>query len=152
MDTSLWTETPAERQQRLADEVSGKRRRAVNADPDALDEGKQLEFKKRRKYDEEVRRGVEEYTVSFNSQTRMRVILIIVKKMNRGSALLEQHASKSKSDGKNKEDDGPPVIWDHSRDMALSGRLMDDKSRDKLIRDSKGLGDRFGSGKSGGFL
>jgi hypothetical protein len=36
--------------------------------------------------------------------------------------------------------------------MALSGRLMDDKSRDKLIQDARGLSDRFGTGKSGGFL
>jgi Protein of unknown function (DUF3752) len=38
-------------------------------------------------------------------------------------------------------------IWDHSRDMALSGRLMDDKTRGKIITDAKGLGDRFGSSK-----
>ncbi len=57
---SLWTETPAERQQRLADEVSGKRRRAVNADPDAEDE---VDARKRKRYDAEVRKGVEEYTV-----------------------------------------------------------------------------------------
>jgi hypothetical protein len=63
VDTSLWTETPAERQARLADEVSGKRRRAVNADPD-MDESKQLAAQKRRKYEQEVRKGVEEHTVS----------------------------------------------------------------------------------------
>ena len=60
VDSSLWTETPAERQQRLADEVSGKRRRAVNAEPDAGDD---LDARKRRKHEEDVRRGVEEYTV-----------------------------------------------------------------------------------------
>ena len=57
---SLWTETPAERQQRLADELSGKRRRAVNADPDAEDD---VDARKRRRYDEEVRKGVDAYTV-----------------------------------------------------------------------------------------
>lgn len=62
VDTSLWTETPAERQARLADEVSGKRRRAVNADPE-LDEEKQLEARKRRRYEEEIRKGVDEHTV-----------------------------------------------------------------------------------------
>jgi hypothetical protein len=36
--------------------------------------------------------------------------------------------------------------------MALSGRLMDDKQRERIIKDSRGLGDRFGSGKSGSFL
>ena len=63
VDTSLWTETPAERQQRLADEVAGKRRRAVNADPDALDESAELEARKRRRHDEEIRQGVNEYSV-----------------------------------------------------------------------------------------
>ena len=60
VDNSLWTETPAERQQRIADEVSGKKRRAANApdeepDPDAV---------KRMKRDEEIRREVEAHTVS----------------------------------------------------------------------------------------
>lgn len=36
--------------------------------------------------------------------------------------------------------------------MALAGRLMDEKSRNKVLADAKGLGDRFGTGKSGGFL
>ncbi len=58
VDNSLWTETPAEKQQRLADEVMGKRRRAADPDPEG-------DEKKRRKKDEEnVRRGVEEYNVS----------------------------------------------------------------------------------------
>lgn len=60
-DTSLWTETPAERQQRLADEVSGRKRRAVNAEP--VEEA--IDGKKKRRMDEEIRRGVDEYTVRF---------------------------------------------------------------------------------------
>ena len=62
VDNSLWTETPAERQQRLADEVAGKRRRAVNADPEADPEAIE-EGRKKRRYDEEIRKGVDEYTV-----------------------------------------------------------------------------------------
>ncbi|KAL4254929.1 GPALPP motifs-containing protein 1-like protein [Abortiporus biennis] len=133
VDTTLWTETPAERQQRLADEVSGKRRRIVNADPDSLADEDHDARKKRRK-EEEVRRGVEEYT-----------------RKNRGGALVEQHSSKLATDPKDKEE-GPPVIWDHSRDMGVGGRLMDDKTRDKFIKEARGLGDRFGTGRSGGFL
>jgi len=137
VDNSLWTETPAERQQRLADEVSGKKRRKVNADPDLGNEEEEAEKAKRRKRDDDVRRGVEEYT-----------------KKNRGGTLIDQYASKGSKDKKKdgEKDEGPPVIWDHGRDMALSGRLMDDKSRDKMIKDARGLGDRFGTGKSGGFL
>ena len=65
----------------------------------------------------------------------------------RGPSLIEQHSSGKK--GEEKKDSG---IWDHSRDMGLGGRLMDDDKRNKLIRESRGLGYRFGSGKSGGFL
>ncbi|KAI0662363.1 hypothetical protein C8Q70DRAFT_957809 [Cubamyces menziesii] len=131
-DRSLWTETPAERQQRIADEVAGKRRRAVDVDPtDDTD----IDARKRRKYEEEVRRGVEEHT-----------------KKVRGPTLLERHertsAVKEAEKARNGEEDEPPVIWDHGRDMALGGRLMDDKTRDKFIREARGLGDRFGSGKS----
>ena len=56
---------PAERQQRLADEVAGKRRRAVNADPEADPEAIE-EARKKRRYDEEIRKGVDEYTVGLH--------------------------------------------------------------------------------------
>lgn len=68
--SSLWTETPAERQQRLADEVAGKRRRIENSDPEAT-RGEDLERAKRRKAEEDVRRGVDEHTVSHLSHVRM---------------------------------------------------------------------------------
>ncbi|KAH9920322.1 uncharacterized protein B0H18DRAFT_881187 [Fomitopsis serialis] len=131
-DASLWTETPAERQQRIADEVAGKRRRVT--DVSALNPEEERELRKKRRYEEEVRKGVEEHT-----------------KKVRGGTLVDRHARTSTSKEKD-DDDELPVIWDHSRDMALSGRLVDDKTRDKVIREARGLGDRFGSGKSGGFL
>jgi hypothetical protein len=53
---------------------------------------------------------------------------------------------------KKEEDPKSNAIWDHGRDMSLGGRLMDDNTRNKMVRDAKGLGDRFGTGKSGGFL
>ncbi len=62
MENNLWTETPAERQQRLADEVSGKRRRAVNAD-NSMSAEEALEARKRQKMDESIRKGVDEHTV-----------------------------------------------------------------------------------------
>lgn len=59
-DMSLWTETPAERQQRLADEVSGKKRRVTDAPAD----DEEASAKRRRKQEEAfIRKGVEEYTV-----------------------------------------------------------------------------------------
>jgi len=46
----------------------------------------------------------------------------------------------------------PGAIWDHARDMALGGRLMDEKDRRRIIQDSRGLSDRFGASKGGSFL
>ncbi|ESK86473.1 hypothetical protein Moror_9878 [Moniliophthora roreri MCA 2997] len=131
-DMSLWTETPAERQQRLADEVSGKKRKAVNAEPTISPE-EAMEARKRRKRDEVIRQSVLDHT-----------------KNVRGGALVDTHAKSMEKD--DKEDPNAKAIWDHSRDMSIGGRLMDDSQRNKLIRDARGLGDRFSTGKSGGFL
>ena len=74
----------------------------------------------------------------------------------RGASLIEQHerttSAKEAEKARSGETDEPPAFWDRDRDMALGGRLMDDKTRNKFISEAKGLGDRFGSGKSGGFL
>ncbi|KAG1894754.1 uncharacterized protein F5891DRAFT_1130850 [Suillus fuscotomentosus] len=128
--SSLWTETPAERQQRLADEVAGRKRRAANAPP----EEDSHDTAKRRRRDEEIRRGVDEHT-----------------RKARGSALVESHLEREKEEEKHIQSE-PSVIWDHERDMSLGGRLMDDKQRQKMLRDAKGLGERFGSGRNGSFL
>ncbi|KAF9649083.1 hypothetical protein BDM02DRAFT_3114437 [Thelephora ganbajun] len=128
IDTTLWTETPAERQQRLADELSGKKRRKENSEvPD--DGGRDaLEARKRRKTEDEIQKVVAEHN-----------------RKNRPESLLQMHAkTQETSQPKSKEDE---PIWDHSRDMALSGRLLDEKSRGKIIADSAGLSDRFGSSK-----
>lgn len=80
-----------------------------------------------------IRKGVEEHT-----------------KKRRGAALVDQHATNKKDKGDDEKE--VPGIWDHSRDMGLGGRLMDDDKRKKMLQEAKGLGDRFGSGKGGGFL
>ncbi|KAF5373541.1 hypothetical protein D9758_000843 [Tetrapyrgos nigripes] len=132
IDSSLWTETPAERQQRLADEVSGKKRKAVNAE-DTISPEEAAEAQKRQRRDKMIRHGVEQHTRNV-----------------RGAALVDAHTKSLKS--KPEDDPKANVIWDHGRDMALGGRLMDDGSRNKMIKDAKGLGERFSSGRSGGFL
>ena len=71
VDNTLWTETPAEKQQRLADEVMGKRRRAENADPDQEGDEEE-EGAKRRKREAELQRQVEEHTV------RSGIILVFI--------------------------------------------------------------------------
>jgi len=55
------------------------------------------------------------------------------------------HAKNEETSQPKSKKDEP--LWDHSRDMALSGRLLDEKSRSKIIADSAGLSDRFGSSK-----
>lgn len=62
---NLWTETPAERQQRIADEVAGKKKRAANADPDADLHGNAEDNRRKRRRDEELRKVVEEHNVRF---------------------------------------------------------------------------------------
>lgn len=147
-DSSLWTETPAERQQRLADEVSGKKRRVTDA---PVDENEDAKAKKRRRKAEEefIRHGVEEHTVCFYYITcQINYIDFYFQRKQRGAALVDQHATVAKKP----ETTEVPGVWDHSRDMGLGGRLMDDEKRSKMLKEAKGLGDRFGSGKSGGFL
>lgn len=148
LDSSLWTETPAERQQRLADEVSGRKRRATNAEPEEDPD----DAKKRRRRDAEIRKGVDEHTVGFLTLPTLLITDAAIQQRNaRGAALVDAHHDREPH--KRKDEDEPlPGIWDHSRDMSLGGRLMDDTQRQKMLRDAKGLGDRFGTGKSGGFL
>ena len=68
VDSSLWTETPAERQQRLADEVAGKRRRAEEQEVDLAERGGDArERERKRRRDEEIRAGVDEYTVCLST-------------------------------------------------------------------------------------
>lgn len=128
--------------------MSGKKKRASNADPT---EDEALEARKKRKIDEEIRRGVEEHTVS----CRNCICFVFVSDVGepqrkvRGSTLIDLHSKTSKKD---EEDEKPMGIWDHGRDMSLGGRLMDDSTRNKMLRDARGLGDRFGTGTSGGFL
>lgn len=148
-DNTLWTETPAERQQRIADEVAGKKRRAVDvANEEALGIGPS-DRKRSKREEESIRKGVDEYTVGFSSTCfQTTADFVALKQKLRGPSLVQQHSSKT-GDG---DDESEKAIWDHSRDMSLGGRLMDDHKRNQMIREAKGLGDRFGSGKGGSFL
>ena len=84
------------------------------------------------------------------------LIVPVPQKKTRGPSLLKQHervsAAKEAEKKRQGDEDEPPAFWDHGRDMAVGGKLLDDKSRNKFISEARGLGDRFGSGKSGGFL
>ncbi len=78
--------------------------------------------------------------------------------------MLDKHA-KAKAEGKGEKDG--PVIWDHDRDMGITGRLLSDNERQVKIRwvsriiakcfadesgsEAKGLNDRFGHSKRGAY-
>ncbi|KAF7293932.1 hypothetical protein HMN09_01190400 [Mycena chlorophos] len=128
--STLWTETPAERQQRLTDEVAGKKRRLANSSAGPSRE-EDLEARKRARVDAELRESVAEHT-----------------RRTRGAALVDMHTAA----GKGSEKDGEPkAIWDRDRDMGVGGRLMDSEKRNKMIKEAKGLGDRFSTGRTGGY-
>lgn len=61
--SNLWTETPQERMQRIADEVNGVKRRAVNATEE--DKEDKRVAKRRKRAEEEVRAAVDNYNVRF---------------------------------------------------------------------------------------
>ncbi|KAL1410944.1 hypothetical protein Q8F55_001887 [Vanrija albida] len=128
-DQTVWTETPAQKAQRLADEVAGiKRKKDARPDVDAEDE---VERKRRRERDREIRKGVEKHNTS-----------------TRGASLLEQH-QKKKAAGPDEDDFQP--IWDREKHMGVTGRLLTDQERSQKIRDARGLNDRFGHGKGGAY-
>ncbi|WVQ75363.1 hypothetical protein IAR50_004982 [Cryptococcus sp. DSM 104548] len=129
IDSSVWTETPAEKAQRIADEVAGVKRKKDKAGDRIMTAEEEESERKRRRKDEEIKGELGKYT--------------------RGPSLLDQHTSKLAKKGKNEED--APAIWDHARDMGVTGRLMTDQERSKKIKDARGLGDRFGHGKSGAY-
>jgi hypothetical protein len=73
---------------------------------------------------------------------------------SRGDTLLARHAAREEERDKAAKEDGGEfkALWDRDRDMGSGGKLMDDKTRSRIIKDSAGLKDRFGTGRSGGFL
>lgn len=77
---------------------------------------------------------------------------MFAQKKTRGETLLDLHSKSAAASKSREEETSEYAIWDRDRDMAVGGRLMDDKARSKLVQDAKGLGSRFGRGTSGGFL
>jgi hypothetical protein len=149
IDSSLWTETPAERQQRLADEVMGKRRRKENAEEDDTESSE--DARKRQKRDAELQRQVEEHTVRPPPLSLLFESLTLVQRKYRGASLIEDHVDREGRKAKDPNEE-PSGLWDHARDMSTGGRLMDERDRRKLINDAKGLSERFGAGSGGGYL
>jgi len=117
--SSAWTETPEQKLKRLQDEAMGISAPANSAAPS---------HESRRTKDEERR------------QRKMREKIDAA----RGKSLVEQHAEKGA--GKEKEDDPSKRAFDYEKDMAVIG-TANHKQRREIVKESKGFGDRFSSGR-----
>ncbi|KAN0060808.1 hypothetical protein ACQY0O_007467 [Thecaphora frezii] len=62
----------------------------------------------------------------------------------------DKDADKDADKAKQKRNAGTtaPVIWDRDAALGVGGKLMDEKSRGRMIQDAAALGSRFGSGSS----
>jgi len=140
----MWTETPAQKQQRLADEAAGVYRQK---DVAKGEKDQSFESKGKRQRDDELKAQVERHSVRypFPSSTTLSRDTADIQKSSRGESLLDQYKKK----GAAKEDERG--IWDHERDMGITGRLMSDKERQTKINEARSLNDRFGHGKGGAF-
>lgn len=141
---NLWTETPQERKQRLADEVMGRKRKAADGGEDETDEQR-----RKRERDQRLREEVEKHNVS--SSRVLRELLVLTRSLScqrtsRKASLLDQHTSSGASKKLKPGEKEVPGIWDRDRDMSVGGRLMDDKKRSDIVRNAKDLGGRFGGG------
>ncbi|KAL8283735.1 hypothetical protein RQP46_005530 [Phenoliferia psychrophenolica] len=142
---NLWTETPAERQQRMQDELMGVKRKVENATVEDESDDK----RRKRERDYHLKEEVERHNVSLLPN---HVVLQhpdptgtdFVQKSARNTSMLDAHSKSSKkADPKEKE---VPGIWDRDRDMSLGGRLMDGDKRADIVKSAKELGGRFGGG------
>ncbi|PLW51057.1 hypothetical protein PCASD_02401 [Puccinia coronata f. sp. avenae] len=134
--SSLWTETPAERSQRLADEAIGKRRRAEEvAKGGTGDDDDDLEASKRKKRDHLMRQQVDQH----NKSLRHASLLDLHKTAN-------TNVSNSKTRSEKETDKKQKVVWDHDAMMGVNSKLLSDNQKANMINDAKGLGGRFGGG------
>lgn len=71
-ERTLWTETPKERQQRLQDEMMGKKRKA-EVSAAGVDEEEEAENEIKRRRENEIRKGINGYNVSVTCIRRLTV-------------------------------------------------------------------------------
>ncbi|CAG8520367.1 2140_t:CDS:2 [Ambispora leptoticha] len=125
IDNSLWTETPAERIERIQ-KSSRQKRKHVKVDDD--------EPIKYSKEDLEIAERINEYN-----------------EIHRPKSLLEQHSETYVKSKKWEKDDVRQRPFDRDRDV-LGARRMDSRKRREILDQAKGLGSKFGHGKGGTFL
>lgn len=144
---NLWTETPAERQERLRDEMLGKKRKAENAPAEEeTDDERRKRMRDQQLREEVERHNVRPFSSVFWHGSRSQLTDFPWQRTKRGESLLDKHAKDAKKAGKDGDDRAATAIWDRDRDMGVGGRLMDDGQRASAVKNAKGLGGRFGGG------
>lgn len=130
-----------ERQQRLEDEQSGKRKRAeISNGGGGTEEVITDEMRRKRRRDDELREEVERHNVR---PLTVVLPLTTAQKSSRSRTLLDTHEVKKTSAVDEKGGSG---IWDRDRDMSVTGRLYDQGKRAEVVKQAKELGGRFGGG------
>ncbi|KAL8661613.1 MAG: hypothetical protein Q9202_005441 [Teloschistes flavicans] len=120
---TLWTESPQQKQKRLADEMMGVRQPAAAAQP-AREEG-EAEREERMENERRIREAVER---------------------ERGGALYEGHGRKKGDAGREKEDDPSARAFDKEKDMG-GGVKIGYKQRQEMLGRAREFGGRFAGGK-----
>jgi len=122
--SAIWTETPEQKRQRLADEVLGRAEVATSSRG-----GKKERPEGESREDEETSRRIREYN----------------EKM-RGKSLFEERRERKEKDGTKEEEDDPSKRgFDREKDMALGGRMGHGEKREMLAK-AKDFGSRFQKG------
>lgn len=120
-DMSAWTESPADKLERLK---NGKRKAKADAEEEDA-------VRRKKMRDMEIRNTIEQHNAN-----------------HRVSSLMDQHATTVSNAPKSKE---APIVWDRDTMMGVSGKMMGEKDRSSLIKDARGLNDRFGHSKTGAY-
>ncbi|KAI5780741.1 hypothetical protein DFH27DRAFT_338172 [Peziza echinospora] len=123
-DTTLWTETPMEKQKRVQDEIMGVRKPATQMS--AEDTDKKRKTAKTEAEAEETARRIKDYN-----------------EKHRSSTLYQQHSTNAAK--KNEDDDPSKRAWDREKDFALSRKVTNSQKKELLGRAAQ-FGDRFSSG------
>ncbi|KAM0799135.1 hypothetical protein BDR22DRAFT_856826 [Usnea florida] len=118
-ENALWTETPEQKRQRLADEVMGVKKPAQLGPEDKMDKWKEEEAR-------ETGRRIREYN-----------------EKNRNTSLYNEHA---KAGPKEKEDDPSKRAFDREKDMGM-GVKIGHKQKREMMSKAKDFGTRFEKGR-----
>ncbi|KAF9992442.1 hypothetical protein BGZ80_003648 [Entomortierella chlamydospora] len=137
-DSTLWTETPADREKRLRGEPK-----------DADDEDPRRHKKSKRRGSDD-----DEFTQKSQADIEREEQIRKYNAEKRSESLFEAHATKyvkSKAWQQNAEDNPSARPFDREKDV-LGGRRIDHRQRDELVKQAMDLGSKFSRGKKSSFL